>query len=353
MAAEVFMKYMVGYQLMVSDQFIREIIKNKEHIREVYFSWGDMPNGRNATIQSGDYLPWEAQQRQMEDLEVLSGENIPFNLLFNASCYGSRSLSKSLLNEIGNCVDYVITQYGLQSVTTTSPFIGEFIRNNFPGIEIRASVNMEIGTVQGMDYLSDIFDSFYMKREYNRNMEKIMELKEWCDKNNKKLYMLANSGCMNYCSARQFHDDLVAHEKEIAQMDNGGSFKSLCRKYLSRPENRVSLIRDMNFVRPEDMPLYDRWFDGAKLATRVNRNPVQVLRAYISNNYYGNILELLEPDHSDLLYPYILDNKKIPEGFASDILKCGKDCMHCSHCAEIMERALVRLDFGGINDADQ
>ena len=70
-------------------------------------------------------------------------------------------------------IDYVAEHYGLQSVTTTSPLIAKFIRNNFEQLEVRASVNMEIGSVQGMDYLAEYFDSYYMKRECNRDFEQI------------------------------------------------------------------------------------------------------------------------------------------------------------------------------------
>ena len=37
-----------------------------------------------------------------------------------------------------------------------------------------------------------------------------------CDAEGKELYMLANSGCLNNCSAHVFHDNLVAHEAQIA-----------------------------------------------------------------------------------------------------------------------------------------
>ena len=46
----------------------------------------------------------------------------------------------------------------MASVTTTSPLIAKFIKNNFEELEVRASVNMEIGTVQGLDYLAEYFD---------------------------------------------------------------------------------------------------------------------------------------------------------------------------------------------------
>ena len=46
------MKYMVG--LKNTDTELLECIKeNKENIYEVYFSWGDIPNGRTSQLESG------------------------------------------------------------------------------------------------------------------------------------------------------------------------------------------------------------------------------------------------------------------------------------------------------------
>ena len=87
--------------------------------------------------------------------------------------------------------------------------------------------------VEAMEYLQNDFDGYYYKRELNKNLSQVKMLKSWCDANGKKLYMLANSGCLNFCSARQFHDNLVAHEREIAAMDNGVQFHSACSQFLS------------------------------------------------------------------------------------------------------------------------
>ena len=49
-----------------------------------------------------------------------------------------------------------------------------------------------------------------------------------------------------------------------------------------------------------------------KLATRVNQNPINVLKAYIDNKtYIGSVFNILEPDNSSALYPHILDNSLI------------------------------------------
>ena len=43
------MKWLVGYQLVESDAFMNEILRCKDQIQEVYFSWGNMPNGRHVS----------------------------------------------------------------------------------------------------------------------------------------------------------------------------------------------------------------------------------------------------------------------------------------------------------------
>ncbi len=300
------MKFMPGYQIREDNLFVDEIIAQREHIHEVYFAWGDIPNGRNNQILGSVMLPWEAQRKQIEDLTRLSKAGISLNLLLNGNCYGGESQSRAFFEKIGETVDYIERTFGLASVTAASPLIAKFLKNNFENLEIRASVNMKIGTPEGMDYLSDYFDGYYMQRELNRDIEHIKVLKKWADENGKRLYLLANSGCLNNCSAQTFHDNLVSHETELKKYDNAYEFHGICHEYLSKEENYGALITNTNFIRPEDIHLYDGYFTAAKLATRVSRNPVNILRSYINARYSGNILDILEPAHS--IYPYVLEN---------------------------------------------
>ena len=283
-----------------------KIIERRDGIYEVYFSWGDIPNGRSSQLLSNRLAPWEMQAWQTGALARLREAGIPLNLLFNGNCYGKDSQSRAFFHKIGDVVDYVSTHYGLHSVTTTSPLIAKFIKANFEGLETRASVNMEIGTAEGMEYLAEYFDGYYMKREYNRDFAVIKGLKAWCDENGKRLYLLANSGCLNFCSAHVFHDNLVAHENEIAAMDNAYGFSGVCRDFLKNEANYSRLYERTNFVRPEDMHLYEEYFAAAKLATRVHRAPGTVLDSYLKGKYSGDLLRLLEPEHS--IYPYVLEN---------------------------------------------
>ena len=181
---------------------------------------------------------------------------------------------------------------------------------------------MGVGTIEAMEYISEFFDSFYLKRENNRNFKVIREMKKWCDKNGKKLHMLGNSGCLNNCSAHTFHDNLVSHENEISQMDNGFEFVGVCYDYLKKRENLNKYFDVTGFVRPEDIYFYEGLIDSVKLATRVNANPVRILSSYIDlKASSGNIMDLLEPNHSNAIYPYIVENNLIKSVVTDDELK--------------------------------
>lgn len=329
------MKFSVGYQMRDSDDFLNCILRNKEKIHEIYFSWGDFANGRNSQLRQTGLTSWEAQAKQEADLVRLAEAGLSFNLLFNATCYGRDSQSRSFFNRIGETVDYLQGRMGIAGVTTTSPLIARFIKANFEELDVRASVNMSIGTIEGMDYVADCFDSFYVMREYNRDFRKLAKLKAWCECHQKQIYGLANSGCLNHCSAHVFHDNLVSHESEIAQMDNGYAFEGVCRKYLQKDEKLHALLDQTSYIRPEDVHLYEGIFPAMKLATRVSPQPVTILEAYLEKQYYhGNLLDLLEPNHSGILYPRILENQKLQSSVEEEKL-----------CYSGLEEALITLNL--------
>lgn len=330
------MKYSVGLPIVTYDGFTHEIIRNKALIEEVYFAWGSMASGRGGLSLGADN-PVDAHFEQLNTLSRLSEENIRLNLLLNAACYGEESRSKAFFAEIGGVLDFLIREFNLSVITTTSFLIAKFIRENYSGLEIRASVNMEIGTIEGLEYAAEYFDSFYAARSLNRNFEDLRRVKKWCDLSGKKLYGLANSGCLVNCPAHHFHDTLVAHETGASKYDNLYSYGGLCREYLSAPERRSVLLSGTSFIRPEDVHHYEGIFESLKLATRVNPNPTRVLRAYFGGKFGGNLLDLLEPTYSSMLYPCILDNTKIPDDF--NIRANDKE-----YCKKVFDMAIVNLE---------
>ena len=307
------MLFSVGYSVKPKgSKLIDLIIENKEKISEVYFTLGIQPSGRDGEMVAGYKTSIVSSFRQAEDLMRLSEAGVALNLLFNANCYGAEAQSKALFKKVGEDIDYVKEHYSLRSVTTTSPLIAKFIKGHYPDIDVRASVNIGIGSICAADSVSDVFDSFYVRRELNRDFNALREFRAWCDQNGKQMYLLANSGCLNNCPARTFHDNLVAHHSEISFKDSRYLFGQLCNAYLHKEGKSQAIFTDTNFIRPEDVHLYEGLVPAMKLATRVNRNYADTIRAYIvDGKCEGNLTALLEPPHDYDLLPFVYDNQKV------------------------------------------
>jgi len=279
-------KFSVGYQLMSGepDYFSDIVTDYKDYIREVFFAWPGVTSGRDPLPDN------EATIEQMSDeLSYIKSLGIKLNLLFNASCYGAEGVTEAFSNKVKELVGYLNTSVGIDSITALSPVIAGTVKEAFPHIDIRASVNMKLGTVRAMDYVSDLFDSYYVQREFNRDPERLKELQEWADNKGKKLYMLANSGCMNFCSFQMFHDNTVAHGGEMNNDSGTLKVSTLCRKHYSAEDNRVNFLRG-SWIRPEDIEKHQRIFSGGfKLATRMHTNPRMVIDAYARGKFHGNL----------------------------------------------------------------
>lgn len=338
------MQFSVGYRLTADGNWFQMLLENRAHIKEVYFPWEGFASGRDEELPPDGMTRFDAQSAKRRELAALRDAGIGMNLLLNGNCYGADALSRSFFLCLGDALQEVTEDLGVSSVTTTSPVIAKFIRQNFAEPEIRSSVNMEIGTIEGMSYLSEWFDGFYLAREYNRNFAHIRKMKSWCDANGKTLHLLANSGCFNHCSAHHFHDNLVAHHAEIAKMDNAYAFQGVCWDYLREKRHLDDYLRITNFVRPEDIRLYGEWFDCVKLATRASAHPERILRSYIEGRYIGSVMNLLEPDHSGGILPLLVENSAIPADFAEQVGACSKNCEDCNYCRQVLRKSLILME---------
>lgn len=145
-------KYEVGYQLTDACFSFRDLIAEfVDYIDTVYFPWTQIATCRNAISNNKGHVNWMAQFILERDLRWLRDQGIKLNLLFNANCYGEQAVSKYLENQIQSVIEH-LTMIGLRPeiVTTTSPAIARMLKKSHKDILVRASVNMRIGTVEGM-----------------------------------------------------------------------------------------------------------------------------------------------------------------------------------------------------------
>jgi len=341
------MKYSVGFQLYEDGEepFSQLVRAYREHISEVFFAWQDIATGRSAVATRHGYTDWSAQARMEKELFAIKQMGIKLDLLFNGNCYGEYALSEKLANTVISVIQHLESvSCGVDIVTTASPAIAHTVKKHFPEIELRASVNMRIGTIKGMEYLADLFDSFHVQREHNRNLEYLKLLKDWADGAGKKLVMLANSGCFVHCSGQTFHDNLVSHEAEICEVKNLNDFMPyVCWRMLKNKENWHMLLEN-TWVRPEDIHHYDSLFDTVKLATRMHSHPGMVIDAYVRRTFIGNTLDLFEPGFGRAIAPYILFNPNFPDDWFTKTSRCDKMCHRCGYCKAVLERTLMNTE---------
>ena len=341
------MKYSVGFQLYENgEEPFSEIVESyKESISELFFAWGDIATGRGPVATRHGYTDWSVQGRMEDELRKIKGMGVKLDLLFNGNCYGQYAISEKLSNTVISVIEYLEgIGCGAEIITTASPAIAHTVKKHFPNVEVRASVNMRIGTVKGMAYLADLFDSFHVQREYNRNLPHLMMLKEWADKNGKKLIMLANSGCFAHCSGQTFHDNLVSHESEICEVKNLDDFMPyVCWRALKKRESWHMLLEN-TWVRPEDIHHYEGIFDTVKLATRMHSLPGMVIDAYVRESFVGNTLDLFEPGFGRAIAPYIISNKDFPENWFTKTSACDKICDRCGYCESVLSQVLINTE---------
>lgn len=335
------LKFSVGYQYNEDMPFSKIVSNYSAFVDEVYFPWIDLPSGRSIISGYDGYFDYGLQDKLLKDLKAFKDMGIKLDLLFNANCYGEEAMSEVLRGRVYSIIDFLCeNDLKVDRVTTTSPAIAYMIKENYGDISLKASVNMKISTVKGMEYVAHLFDDYCIAKECNRDLERLKTLKNWAEENGKKITLLANSGCMRDCSGQIFHDNMVAHEAEISKQRNIDFLPYMCWAYLKDPKNFVSVLQN-TWIKPEDIHNYEGLIDTVKLATRAHQLPGMVIDAYTRGKYSGNLLDLFEPSFSPAFAPYVIDTSKIPVDFWQHTISCDKNCSKCNYCSIVLEKSLT------------
>ena len=325
-----------GYQHFADGAPFAEIALRHPSVKEVYFPWVDEPSGRPKLGFEEENDPEELEAALKRDLTRLRGAGVRLDLLLNANCYGAEAMSVALERRIADIVDR-LDSWGCRPeiCTTASPFVARTLKAIAPDIEVRASVNMKLTTLQAFRYLAPLFDSYYIGRDVQRSLETVKRFSGWCHDNGKKLCMLANSGCLRNCPWQTFHDNMIAHSDAAMKTENVKGWNPHLCWTLYRDRKNFAEILKATWVRPEDMYHYEGLVDVMKLATRQHANPDMVISAYERGSFEGNLLDLFEPGFSPAFYPEFLDNTAFPSGWFERTSACARECAGCGYCERV------------------
>lgn len=334
-------KFAIGYFFAGPGKFLELIRPHLASILEIYFPFPGILSARELRDSTDEQL----RARLFPDLREFRRLGLKLDLLINATCYGEKSYSTEWRIAIERAIA-MLDEEGVKPeiVTTTSPFVATVLKRKHPDIEIRASVNLKIGSTLAMEYVSDLYDSFYMSRDLQRDIPTLRRFSEWCAQHGKKLCMLANSGCLRNCPGQIFHETLLAHGfwrigQETALLKKG---PLLCRNIFSSSANFEEILR-ATWIRPEDLHLYAPYVSAFKLSTRdLSGDAKPILDAYCSGRFDGDLLTILDPNFSEDFGPKMIDNSAFPSDWAESGTAglCAINCTHCGKCSAVLERVL-------------
>ena len=314
-------------------------------IKEVFFAWPGVLSCRPAP----DFTP-EVRARLLSDLTWARSRGIELDTLFNCNCYGDLAISPDLADFVTRTLREMDAE-GLfpETVTTTSPFIATVLRQRFPSVRIRLSVNLRVHGSVGFEPILPLFDSFYATRERHRETAWLRGMSDWARAHGKEIGIQANSGCLRQCPYQTFHDNLHGHDRR-AQSKVGERFDFsvfLCRQTYAR--DHESFLR-ATWIRPEDLPLYEPFVDVVKLATRRHAYPEKIVAAYATRAYDGDLADLVDA-RPDL--PVVFDNRAFdatPLWPAVRECPSANGCTHCGRCAQLL-RQVCRDGRGAAGEA--
>ncbi len=335
-------KFAVGHYLTEKPDdplsFAELAKKFAPRLREVYFPWPGLSNARAKVYNKPD-----DEARIAADLKYCREHGMKLDILANATCYGDTAFTveqrKQILSIIGKLDDMGLKP---EIVTTTSPYIAKVFKLNFPDIEVRASVNMRLRNTLALEYLAPMYDSYYICRDVQRDLPTFRLMAKWCHDHGKKLCMLANSGCVRNCPWQVFHETLLSHKFTDAfpEMDNQ-NLNLVCNQIFTQKKTLADFLR-CTWIRPEDVHVFEPELETIKLSTREAKFPHEIVEAYVSGSYDGNLTRLMDPYHGFGFRPNRVDNKSFPADWITSGIagKCAENCTHCGKCDELLKTLL-------------
>ena len=331
------MIFSVGYNFSHNDDFC-QIIKTYPNVGEVYFPYFNEYSGRKQFIVDN------AQKKIfIKNLQQLRRYGVKLNLLLNALVYPKQFLLDATANTKKILSD--LDSYGIfpDIVTVTIPYLGECIKEQYPSIDIRASVILDYQFDYQFEHTQSLFSSYYISPSINRNIEAVSTIANWCKVNGKKLCMLANSPCLPNCPFKMQHymsETFHAYNEKmkIPLLSEGCTNERYCSNV---KENMLLRLLKNTWIRPVDIQQYDGIIDVVKLSTRNPQfNVEKIVSMYTMRKNCGNITDLL--DGYDIKFnDCYLELSRFPKDYSEHMRKCKHDCSTCGYCQSILKDIVV------------
>jgi collagenase-like PrtC family protease len=226
--------------------------REKDTIKSVY---GSARFGRIGQARFSKKIP-ELKTNELQDyVSKINKLNIKFHYTLNSPWTNLKERNKKhktqIINELRTLIDI-----GIDAFIVANPYLISLIQEEFPKIEIIASINLQTTTAYKFKSLLDYgCSSVVLDRPVNRNIAFLKKI----NNNAEKFSLLVNSTCLFDCPLQQYHaneNGYFSSEniKNIENIENKEYCMSYCLPLIEKhPEN----ILKSTWIRPEDIYKYE------------------------------------------------------------------------------------------------
>ena len=347
--------------LKIGSNFDYQLIDKIKEINDKYEDsiidevYGSRRESSRLTARPAFRLPDIDRKTFREYVRQLKNIGVSFNYTLNSNYIGSKEDIKRNERMILEYIKF-LSDAGVDIITVTLPLMAEYVRL------IDKKIGIEVSTIAHIDTVTQVA---IWKEQYgiskvcgnlykNREVAFLRNLARYCNNNSIVLSVMVNEFCGNGLEERSGATNCIyrdhCYELHSIGYDKEGSIYSdypMGRCIQSRTK-AVDWLK-MNFIRPEDLKLYNMiGINHFKITGRTGNTDyiLKVAEAYASGYFDGNILGLWkhletitgERDDSNYIPNCYINNRKL-ENFLNFWFEnekhicaneeCGVSCTYC------------------------
>lgn len=339
---------MIKYFCMPTD-FKKETIDAYDELNQAYQGAKIVETYGNVTVGEKIGSGRAANQLPESDLldlklfiEYSRQKNIDFNYTLNATHLQNREFTPEGIAEL-NAFLKDLYNSGVRSVTVALPSLFELIRASGLDFKIKASTLCQVTTVnKAAAYKERGVERIVVDESIVRDFKTLRRIGQVFGD---KVEVIVNPICLKDCIYRMFHYNEITGDS-IGHTNNTGVNFYEHRCVLQR-NSKISNMLRMCFVRPEDLKYYTdigiRYFKLQGRHLVLKGDAVKTVKAYMDEDFDGDLMDLAYLFHSQNSFRIALDNKKL-EGFIKPFIEidgfCKRDCEQCGYCEKFAERII-------------
>jgi len=189
-------------------------------------------------------------------VESLHGFNLELVFALDDSCMGGWQLVGAFQERL--IITLIeLAQLGIKAVSLADPFLAQFFRSPFPphddlhSFRLYLGVNAKLTEGCKLRYLDlSQLNLLTLHPRLNRDPQRLWPMVEYISG---KAELVANSGCSDFCPREIFCNGARFHGRE----DNRAGDSPYREECLPELHNRPGLIRELPFILPEHLELYE------------------------------------------------------------------------------------------------